>query len=47
MHYHHKSMKLPRNSAPDAPFSHELTDEFKARSLYVDITTGAPLRIIT
>ena len=34
--------EVTQNSATDAPFSHELTDEFKA-GLYVDITTGEPL----
>ena len=34
--------EVTQNAATDAPFSHELTDEFKS-GLYVDITTGEPL----
>ena len=37
-----QEFEVTQNSATDAPFSHELTDEFKA-GLYVDITTGEPL----
>ena len=37
----HKEFGVTQNSATDAPFGHELTDEFKA-GLYVDITTGEP-----
>ena len=37
-----QEFEVTQNAATDAPFSHELTDEFKS-GLYVDITTGEPL----
>lgn len=37
-----KEFEVTQIPATDAPFSHELTDEFKS-GLYVDITTGEPL----
>jgi len=37
-----QEFEVTQNSATDAPFSHDLTDEFKP-GLYVDITTGEPL----
>ena len=37
-----QEFEVTQNAATDAPFSHELTNEFKS-GLYVDITTGEPL----
>ena len=37
-----QEFEVTQNAATDAPFSHELTDEFKS-GLYVDVTTGEPL----
>ena len=39
--YLRQEFEVTQNSATDAPFSHDLTDEFKP-GLYVDITTGEP-----
>ncbi len=39
--------EVTQNSATDAPFSHELTDEFKAGLYVAYYNWRAPLRIIT